>query len=194
MTVYAVGGTAMTFLGLKDATLDIDIVFETERDRGKFEDAIMSLGYQISDTAIVYGARENHPRMFTLGDNRFDLFVDQVVSFIFSEKMRTRAVNTHQYADNLILKIADPHDIILMKCATDRLKDKDDVRKIIESREINWDIIIDEAKNQVVLGRKKAIFELGCFLEGIREKMNVNKIPKSVVDRLFEEFDNRHNK
>jgi len=28
--VYAVGGTAMTFLGLKDTTLDIDLVFETK--------------------------------------------------------------------------------------------------------------------------------------------------------------------
>ena len=184
----------MTFLGLKDATLDMDIVFETERDRGKFEDAIKSLGYQIFDTTIVYGARENHPRMFTLDDNRFDLFVDQVVSFMFSGKMRARAVNTHQYGDNLVLKIADPHDIILMKCATDRLKDKDDVRKIIESREINWDTIIDEAKNQVVLAKKKAIFELGCFLEDLREGMNVSKIPKPVVDGLFGEFDRRHNK
>ncbi|MEK6887339.1 MAG: hypothetical protein AABX14_00160 [Candidatus Aenigmatarchaeota archaeon] len=193
MIVYAVGGTAMTFLGLKDATLDVDIVLETERDRGKFEDAIKSLGYQAIDSTVVYGAGENHPRMFTLGDNRFDLFVGQVVSFIFSENMRARAVHTYQYDNNLILKIADPHDIILMKCATDRLKDKDDVRKIIESREINWDIIIDEANNQIVLGRKKAMFELGYFLEDLREKMNVNKIPKSVVDRLFESFQNNRN-
>ncbi|MBI3190303.1 hypothetical protein HYZ41_01215 [archaeon] len=80
-----------------------------------------------------------------------------------------------------------------MKCATDRLKDKDDVRKIIESLEINWDIIIDEADNQIALGRKRAIFDLGCFLEELREKMNVDKIPKSVVDRIVEKFNNRRN-
>lgn len=190
MTVYAVGGTAMTFLGLKDATLDIDLVFETEHDREKFEDAIKSLGYKVLDSAIVYGAKTNRPKMFTLGENRFDLFVVEIVDFIFSEKMRERATQIHQYNDNLILKIADPHDIILMKCATDRLKDKDDVRKIIDSREINWELIIDEAKNQITLGKKRAIFDLGCFLEDMRKNMHVDKIPQSVVSKLWGLFGN----
>ena len=38
ITVYAIGGTAMMFLGFKDATLDIDIVFENEGDRNTAKD------------------------------------------------------------------------------------------------------------------------------------------------------------
>ena len=32
ITVYAIGGTAMMFHGFKDATIDIDLVFESKKD------------------------------------------------------------------------------------------------------------------------------------------------------------------
>ena len=191
MTAFAVGGTAMMFQGIKDATLDIDIVFENEDDREKFKDAIKALGYRPTDSALVYGARKNCPEMLSLGENRFDLFVVEVVDFIFSEKMRERAGQMHQYDDNFILRIADPHDIILIKSATDRVKDKDDVIKIIGSRKIDWKSIVDEAGNQVMLGKKRAIFELGCFLEDLKEKMHVDSIPQSVLDDLWKMAWNR---
>jgi len=63
--------------------------------------------------------------MLKINDERFDLFVNEVIDFIFSDKMKERAKQMHQFGDNLILKIANPHDIILMKCATERIKDKD---------------------------------------------------------------------
>ncbi len=184
MTVYAIGGTAMTFLGIKDATLDIDLVFETNEDREVFKDAIKSIGYQPTDPIVVYGVKRDLPEMLALGESRFDLFVVSVIDFIFSEKMRERAAQIHQYDENLILKIADLHDIILMKCATERLKDKDDARKIIDSMKINWALIIEEAKNQTKLGKPKAVFELGCFLEDLKKSTNVN-IPKPVLDELW---------
>src|SRR3989339_578064 len=185
ITVYAIGGTAMMFLGFKDATLDIDLVFENEKDCAVFKDAVKSLGYLEMDAIKVYGAKRNTPEMFKLDDERFDLFVVEVIDFIFSENMRKRAEQIHQFEDNLILKIANSHDIILMKCATDRIRDKDDARKIINSTKINWDIIIDEAKKQIELGKDRAAFDLGCFLEDLKTKMNLN-ISQEVLDKLFE--------
>src|SRR3990167_3326434 len=176
ITIYAIGGTAMMFLGFKDATLDIDLVFENEKDRDVFKEAVKSLGYLEMDAIKVYGKKRNTPEMFRLNDERFDLFVVEVIDFIFSDNMRKRAEQIHQYEENLILKIANPHDIILMKCATDRLKDKDDARKIMNSTEIDWALIIKEAKNQTELGKPKAVYELGCFLEDLK-KIGVN-IPK----------------
>ena len=184
ITVYAVGGTAMMFLGFKDATLDIDIVFESEQDREIFEQAIKEIGYTGMKSAIVYGKNQNQPKMFTLGDERFDLFVVEVINFYFSKQMMKRAEKIHQFKDNLILKIADPCDIILMKCATDRKKDIDDARKIIDSIEIDWDILINESKTQIKLGKHTAAFELGEFLEKLKYEMEV-KIPKKVLDTLF---------
>lgn len=185
ITVYAIGGTAMMFFGLKDATLDIDLVFENKKDRDVFKEALKSLGYLEMNAIKVYGVKRNTPEMFKLDDERFDLFVVEVINFIFSESMRQRAEQIHQYGDNLILKIANPHDIILMKCATDRIKDNDDARRIINSTKINWDIIIDEAKKQIGLGKDRVAFDLGCFLEDLKIKMNLD-IPQEVLDKLFE--------
>ncbi len=185
ITVYAIGGTAMMFLGFKEATLDIDLVFENEKGRTLFKEAVKSLGYLEMDAIKIYGVKRNTPEMFKLNDERFDLFVVEVVDFIFSEKMRQRAEQIHQFGDNLILKIANPHDIILMKCATDRLKDKDDARRIINSIKIDWDIIITEAKNQMELGKERAVFDLTGFLEDLRKMMGVS-IPSKIMEKLFE--------
>lgn len=185
ITAYAIGGTAMMFLGFKEATLDIDLVFENGKDREIFKEAVKSLGYLGMGALRIYGAKRNIPEMFKLNDERFDLFVIEVVDFIFSKNMQRRAEQIHQFESNLILKIADPHDIILMKCATDRVKDKDDARRIINSIKINWDIIIDEVKKQIELGKDRAAFDLAYFLEELQKKMNV-EIPKEVLNRLFE--------
>ena len=93
-------------------------------------------------------------------------------------------IQTHQY-NNLILRIANPHDLILMKCATGRKKDMDDARKIINSVDIDWNVLIGEAKTQIRLGRHTAAFDLGEFLEALKYKMKVD-VPKKVLDDLFE--------
>ncbi|HDP73459.1 MAG TPA: hypothetical protein ENN46_00675 [Candidatus Woesearchaeota archaeon] len=184
ITAYAIGGTAMMLLGLKEATLDIDLVFESSKDRDAFREAAKSLGYLEMDAVRVYGKRKNRPIMLKLADERLDLFVGRVIHFRFSEGMRRRAVNVYQFGDSLVLKAADPHDIIMLKCATDRVKDKDDARSIIEAVNINWDVLIDEAKSQIGLGEEAAAFELGAFLEELRNRMKAN-IPKQALDRLF---------
>ncbi len=182
---YAVGGTAMMFLGLKDATLDIDLVFENRKERELFKDAVKSIGYKEMDSNIVYGGKKNRPEMLTLGEERFDLFLKEVVYFIFSKEMQKRAVQTHQFGDNLIIKIADPHDLILMKCATDRIKDLDDARNIIKNTKIDWSIIVEEAKTQSKLGKERAIFGLGEFFEKLNS-LSKNTVPKQVSDELWE--------
>ncbi len=188
INVYAIGGTAMMFLGLKEATLDIDLVFENEEDRGDFKETLKSLGYEEMDAVIVYGKKENKPEMLTLGDERFDLFVKEVIDFVFSDGMIKRARQLHQFGNNFMLKIADPQDILLMKCATDRLKDLDDARSIINSTEINWGSVVEEAKNQKKLGKERAIFDLGYFLEKLKNKLKV-KIPKEISSKLWNLLD-----
>ena len=184
ITVYAIGGTAMMFLGLKDATLDIDLVFENKDDKEYFKEAIKSLGYKDMDSIMVYGGRVNKPEMLTLGDERFDLFIEEVIDFIFSQNMMERANQTHQFGDKLVLKVANPHDIILMKCATDRLKDIDDARNIINRMDVDWNLILEEAKNQYKLGKKRAIFDLGDFLERLEENFKI-KAPRHITDELW---------
>jgi len=184
LVIYAIGGTAMMFLGFKDVTLDIDLVFENSEDKRIFKDAIKSLGYSELDSTIVYGGREDRPEMLTRGDERFDLFVDNVIDFIFSENMRKRAQTKHQFNENLTLKIANPHDIILMKCATDRIKDMEDAKNIIKNFEIDWKLLLDEMKAQLKLGKKRAAFDLGDFFERL-EKEGI-KTPEEITKKIWD--------
>ncbi len=178
----------MMFHGIKDTTKDIDLVFDNEKDRTCFEEAAISLGYKKFDSVIVYGAeKENQPIMLSRGkDNseRIDLFNYNVISFFFSENMKKRAENTIELGENLILKIADVHDLILMKCATDRVKDAEDVKTIVETQQIIWKTIIKEAKHQTTIGKTHAIFELGNFLDKLKQELKLD-IPKEVIDELY---------
>ncbi len=78
INAYAIGGTAMMFLGLKEATLDIDLVFENEKDRNIFKEAARSIGYAEIDSVKIYVAKRNQPEMLMLGDSRLDMFVNNV--------------------------------------------------------------------------------------------------------------------
>tara|TARA_Y100000310_G_scaffold144893_3_gene144192 strand:+ start:16601 stop:17248 length:648 start_codon:yes stop_codon:yes gene_type:complete len=184
ITVYAIGGTAMMFLGVKDATLDIDLVFGNKEERAIFKEAAEDIGYRKIDSVQVYGTKRNQPEMLKLKDERFDLFLDEVIHFIFSKEMKRRTEITLDFEDKLIVKVANHNDIILMKCATDRQKDKDDVRRIMELKGVDWDLIIEEARNQFKLGKESAFFELGCFLEHLKYKMKLD-IPKEKLNLLF---------
>jgi len=184
ITAYAIGGTAMMFHGLKDATLDIDLVFMSHSDRTVFEEAAVSLGYVKMDSIDVYGDRSNKPEMVKLGESRLDLFLPKVMNTIFSEEMVKRAANSHAFSDKLTIKIADPGDILIMKCATERIKDRDDVKRMSEITSLNWDAIVSEAKNQIALGNSVMAMELGCFLEEMNNKLGMD-VPKKVLDELF---------
>ncbi len=181
---YAIGGTALMLLGLKRETLDIDLVFANEEDRRVCAHAIKSLGFQDMDAQIVYRKKENVPQMINTGKARFDLFLLKVITSNFSEEMQKRAVQTHEFGENLIIKVADIHDIIIMKSATTREKDEEDISNIIKNSEINWKIIIEEVENQVNLGNIKANLELGDTLERIKNKHRAD-IPQSVLDELW---------
>jgi len=105
--VYAIGGTAMMLKSSKDSTLDIDFVFDKKNDREKFILILRKLGAKESDTTLVYGLKNNTPIMLELDNARFDLFMNKVISSTFSEKMKDRAKQVHEFGKNLIIKVAD---------------------------------------------------------------------------------------
>lgn len=180
---YAIGGTAMMYLGLKENTKDIDLVFLNKEDRKIFKEALLKIGYTEMESRIIYGARENTPQMVYLTDWRLDLFLPEVIDFVFSEDAQKRIVETHVY-DNLTIKIADPHDILLMKCATERQKDIIDIESIMKATRINWNIILEEVKNQIKLGKLRAGLDLGVFLENLEAKGV--EIPKKIKDDIWD--------
>ncbi|MBN1544363.1 hypothetical protein JW898_02770 [Candidatus Woesearchaeota archaeon] len=184
VTAYAIGGTAMMFLGFKEATADIDLVFTQEKERKEFIRAIEELGFDTIDTTILYRKKEDVPIMYRLKETRLDLFLNKVISFIFSKGMQERHIQIHEYGDKMNLLIAHPQDVIIMKCATDREKDIDDARTIIRSIDINWDTLTEEANAQVKLVKEDTLLELGYFLEKLQ--MTGTDVPDEVLDNIYE--------
>ncbi|MEK6873274.1 MAG: DUF6036 family nucleotidyltransferase [Nanoarchaeota archaeon] len=184
IVVYAIGGTAMMLRGIKDSTLDIDLVFDKKDDRDKFIFALKQLGAKDFDVTIVYGLKNNIPIMLKLGDARFDLFMNKIITSTFSDKMKERANQNHEFGKNLIIKAANSHDIIIMKCVTSRTKDLEDISVIMQNNDINWDIITDEAQQQVNLGNENAIVSIGEKLEKLNNK-KIIEVPKQILDKLW---------
>jgi len=193
IVVYAIGGTAMMLRGIKDSTLDIDLVFDKKGDRDKFIFSLKQLGAKDFDETVVYGLKNNIPVMLKLGDARFDLFLNKIISSTFSDKMKERANQSHEFGKNLIIKPSNFHDIIIMKCVTSRTKDWEDITSIIMKNDINWDIIIDEAQQQVNLGNESAILLLGEKLEKLNNE-KIIYIHKQILDKLWEMLKEQINK
>jgi hypothetical protein len=183
IVTYAVGGNAMIYWGHKDVTVDIDMVFTDAYEMRDFEEALKSSGYTRIDSSNVYGLKDNRPVLLKRTEQeRFDLFLNKVIRFDFSDAMKKRAEKTFEYGKNLVIKVADYHDVFLMKCVTDRVRDKADIKMILENEDIDWNIIISEARNQVRLGNGGSIFDVLGECQKIKEEMGL-KIP----DRFFHE-------
>ncbi|MEK6893211.1 MAG: DUF6036 family nucleotidyltransferase [Nanoarchaeota archaeon] len=191
LIVYSIGGTAMMLRGLKGETLDIDLVFDKESDRKLFIKTLEKLKFRKDEKRVIetYGLKKNTPTMLRLAsiDFIFDLFLNKIISSIFSEGMKKRATQTHEFGGNLVIKVADPSDILIMKSATGRAKDNEDIISIIDNNRLNWDVVLEEAKEQVKLGNEHAIMGLGENLEKLISR-NIISVPKLFTDALWKLF------
>lgn len=186
LQVYAIGGTAMMLRGIKNSTLDIDFVFDKKSDREEFMNVLKKLGAKESDVTLVYGLKSNTPLMLELSDCRFDMFLNKVINSTFSDAMKERANQTHEFG-NLIIKVADPNDILIMKSVTSRAKDLEDIIAVVNKSKIDWEIIVEEARTQVKLGNDAAIMNLGEKLEKLANQ-KVITAPKTIVDKIWKLF------
>lgn len=184
VTVYAIGGTSMMLQGLKAETLDIDLVFMEENERQFFKETLDSLNYKEEDAHILYGARPHTPLVVTIENARIDLFSRNVLGVQFSDAMVARAQQLHQFGDTLFVYLANPNDILIMKSATERAKDENDVVALLKSNSIKWDILVQEAESQVSLGNEAAILRLGHLLERLHNK-GMFPVPQEILDKLW---------
>lgn len=153
VSCIAIGGTAMMFLGYKNATKDIDLVFKTNKDRDIFIKAIEKLGYKESSLIGIYDKKrqqnKNKPKIYSRGEERFDLFVKNVFGFKIELNNNFMQRNDFIEKKELNLYVISEEYLILLKSLTNREKDFEDIQGIIkEKKDINWDFIIDEAIKQ----------------------------------------------
>mgnify|MGYP002639749958 CR=1 FL=1 len=151
LSCIAIGGTAMMFSGYKTTTKDIDLVFKDSNDRDIFIKAISELGYKEKSLINVYDEKrrelKSKPKMFSRGDERFDLFVKEVFGFEVNQDIVQRADFLGK--KELIIQIIGKEDLVLLKAVTSREKDLEDIETIIQvEKNLDWSYIIEEVIKQ----------------------------------------------
>lgn len=184
----AIGGTAMMFLGYKNTTKDIDLVFKNREDRDFFIKAIEKLGYTQTSTKLVYKKNPqttNKPILYTRGEERFDMFIRDIFGFEIDFKSESITQRRDFIGKKeLIVYVLDKEHIILLKSITNRDKDIEDMKTIVTKEpSINWNLIITLAVEQ----RKNKPWILLDLEEKMQHLKKIVFIKKEYFDRIYKE-------
>jgi predicted nucleotidyltransferase len=183
---FAIGGSAMMFYGAKETTKDVDLVFMKKEDFDLMKKTLYKIGFNEKKDIVKifehYEVAEKKPVMMEGRDTRFDLFLEEVISFKISDSILERAREIHEFG-NLIIKTVNPEDIILLKCATEREKDREDAFELIKRFNIGWDIIIKESLHQTGIGGDVFPVFLFDFLFELKHKFKAD-IPDKVLEKI----------
>ncbi len=184
---YVIGGSAMMFYGAKEDTKDVDLVFLKKKDLEKVKEILEKINFKDKKELVKifrrYEDNKNRPIMMVGKEGeRIDLFFKEIITFEMSDTIIERVRESHEFS-NLIIKVVSPEDIILLKCATEREKDRFDALSLMEKFNINWNIIIEEAVNQTKLESYLFPVYLYDFLEELKEDFKAD-IPREVLKKI----------
>lgn len=184
----AIGGTAMMFLGYKNTTKDIDLVFKNKEDRDVFIGAIERLGYTKASTKLVYKKNietKNKPIIYTRGEERFDIFIRDVFGFEIDFKSE-HITQRHDFIGKkeFIIYVLNKEHIVLLKSITNRDKDIEDIETIVTKEPlIDWNQII----NLAIAQRKNKSWILIDLEEKMQHLRKLVFIKKEYFDRIYKE-------
>ena len=152
--MYALGGTALTILNIKNSTLDVDINIATDKE---YKD-IIRLFEQIGFEKI------GLIRWITQDGLAFDIFKE---SYILGTGLLPDCLKRSKYIrtfNNIELYTLSLEDIIISKLARGDLRDFDDIRQIFEKTEMNLSYLVkrykDTMKISVVFNYKQKLLDL----------------------------------
>jgi len=181
---YLIGGCAMTFMGRKAATKDIDIVFGSTEDAKDFVGAMLLSGFRhLRRITGPYSALGAFAIMEDTDEMGFDVYDRQVCRCLeLSSGMKSRA-RLYQKLSNLEICLMAAEDIFLFKGITERDTDLDDMRILAEAG-IDWKTVERECLSQKGSGRWA--YMLGAKLVDLRAK---SSIQAPIIKRLFDYAD-----
>lgn len=180
LTVYLIGGGALTLEGLKNATKDIDLIVREELELKQLWSVLRSAGYEPQeDLAEEYDELET---AFILEKDRrrFDVFREQVAGVIYlSDSMVSRSRHLFD-EDGLSVRMVSLNDIFLFKAVANREDDVDDMVRIAQGG-INDDVIVEEIMTQLgLLGSDDFIGSMKQKLDRLEDQGFVFDIHKEV--------------
>lgn len=177
VTCWAFGGTAMMYLGFKEETKDIDLLFESEEERAVFIKAVEKLGFKETSPVTIFVPEKlkdrSKPLMFIHDEARLDLFARKVFRTRLSEAMKEGKGAVHEYRNEktLTIKVVRAEHIAYLKGITDRDKDLDDILTIIDKeKDFDWDVFVDEAIWQHRHGDSWALLDAEKTLRAVQQE------------------------
>jgi len=147
ITLYLIGGGAMSLKGLKAATVDVDLVVKTKKEFEALKTGLLKIGFEIDEEVHNKNIYKQAVMVFMKGISRVDVFIKSIVGMLdFTEAMEERATQYKEYS-NLTIKLSSNEDVFLLKSLSDREKDIPDNRILIDTG-LNWDVILKECVEQ----------------------------------------------
>ncbi|MDO8553820.1 MAG: nucleotidyltransferase [Candidatus Micrarchaeota archaeon] len=130
--VVAVGGTALTLLGKKSSTKDVDFCFPEEKDRKLFVDTALKLGY-----------KKQSPNQLIGNGIIIDTYVNGYIFVVqLPDDYLSRAIEIRKM-EKINLYSLDYLDIIITKTARLNKRDDEDIRNILSSYKVDQNELVE---------------------------------------------------
>lgn len=151
--IYMIGGGALSFKKLKDATKDIDIIVISKEDCNTLDKAIKKAGFTLETeledefylTALAVYVKDD--------ESRIDVFLKQVGKMLMLSDKMLRRSNFYQSYGMLDVHLVSNEDIFLFKSMSSRPGDIEDSNRLVMEG-IDFDVIYDEIVEQSKAGRR----------------------------------------
>lgn len=193
MTVYLMGGGAMTFRGLKNATRDLDLLVTARADFEALRDHLRDRGYETVENPVdEYESLGAALMLDKEGECRFDIFDREVIRKLrLSAGMKDRAEAVFD-GSKLHVRGLSNEDIFLFKGVAGRPRDTDDMAQLVQAgRGLAFDVVVEEFHAQLPMNTGRIEWEL---LTGAPENHPVIAFERAVLSlpmTLPETFTNR---
>lgn len=177
ITIFMVGGGAMSLRMLKRATMDIDLVVLSKKKYDILKKALTILGYNCFEEAFEKDFYKTPVIVFIRDNRRIDVFVKSVSNQIELSKDMQKRSRKYGKFEKLIVRLVSNEDIFLFKSITDREKDVDDCYSLISSG-LDWKVIRQELRQQ----EKKILWRFWVYEQLCRVR---NKFGRLIIPADF---------
>ena len=181
VNIYIIGGGAMSFQNLKDATKDIDVIVGSGIEMEQLGDALARIGYFIPAIRGPYKQMQASLIMENQDGFRWDIFVNVVCGGLsLSSSMKERALTLFSM-DRLSVHMLSLEDIFVFKSVTSRERDREDMY-LLFLQGLDFEAIRNEIIRQNEQNRNAAW--MAFFFNGLEELVD----RYSIVIPHFEDF------
>ncbi|WP_244257220.1 DUF6036 family nucleotidyltransferase [Halomicrobium sp. IBSBa] len=149
LTVYLIGGGAMSLRDLKGATKDIDLVVPDGDAYGQLWAVLMDLGYaEVQSLDPDYRALGATSCVENDDGCRLDIFNQQVANkLVLTDGMQERS-EPFLDTDRLTVRLVSNEDIFLFKAIAGRDDDIEDMNMLVQAG-LDYDVVRDELEAQI---------------------------------------------